>query len=294
MKIKNLLYKLMVKTAWLYTDKFYIKHQFKHALHYPLNLKQPETYQEKLQWLKLYDRKPIYTIMADKYLAKLFIRDRIGEQYTIPTIALYNHTKDIKYESLPNQFVIKTTHDSGTVLICRDKATLNISKINKYIDKKLRIKYYLKEREFPYKGIQPRIIIEQLIGKEDEDLMDYKFFCFNGIPKLMMIISNRWGKDGHKADFYDMYGNYIKISQIGYSNSLIPPKIPSAFDEMKCLASKLSCGVPHLRVDFYYTEGKIFVGELTFFDSGGYLSFIPEKYNKILGDWINLPKIKNC
>lgn len=283
----------MVKTAGLYPDKFYIKCQFKHALHYSLNLKKPETYQEKLQWLKLYDRKPIYTIMADKYLAKQFIVNYIGERYIIPTIAIYNHTKDINYESLPDQFVIKTTHDSGTVLICRNKTKLNIPKTNKYLEKKLRKKYYLKEREFQYKDINPHIIIEQLIGKEGEDLMDYKFFCFDGIPKLMMIISNRWGEDGHKADFYDMEGNYIKISQIGYSNSVIPPAIPPVFDEMKVLASKLSNGLPHLRVDFYFTEGRIYVGELTFFDSGGYLSFIPEEYNKILGDWIKLPEYKN-
>lgn len=289
MKIVDLIYSVMLHTAGLYSDKFYIKRQFKHYLHYTPNLSHPQTFQEKLQWLKLYDRKDIYSTMVDKYEAKAFIQKKVGAEYIIPTIGIYNNAKEINYSLLPDQFVMKTTHDSGTVVVCKDKSKLNIKKTNRYLDKRLRRKYYLIEREWPYKNVQPRIIVEKLIGHPDEDLCDYKFFCFDGQPKLMFIVSNRFGKGGHKADFFDMEGKPVEVYQPGYENSPVPPQIPPCFEQMKELASVLSTGVPHLRVDFYYTNNQIYVGELTFSDSGGYVPFIPDEYNKILGDWIKLP-----
>lgn len=289
MKIKDLQYLIMLHTAGLYSDKFYIKRQFKHYLHYSPNLTNPRTFQEKLQWLKLYDRKPVYSVMVDKYEAKDFIQKKIGAEYIIPTIGIYNHSSEIVYDLLPEQFVMKTTHDSGTVVVCKDKSKLDIDKTNRYLDKRLRRKYYLIEREWPYKNVKPRIIVEKLIGQPGEDLYDYKFFCFDGQPELMFIVSNRWGEGGHKADFFDMEGNPVKVYQPGYENTLVPPQLPSCFEKMKELASTLSEGVPHLRVDFYYTNNQIYVGELTFSDSGGYVPFVPDEYNQILGDWIKLP-----
>ena len=289
MKITDLQYSFMLHTARLYSDTFYIKRQFEHCLHYSPDLKNPRTFQEKLQWLKLYDRKPIYSIMVDKYEAKDFIQKKIGAEYIIPTIGIYNHSDEIDYGSLPEQFVMKTTHDSGTVVVCKDKSKLDIEKTNRYLEKRLRRKYYLIEREWPYKNVQPRIIVEKLIGQSGEDLCDYKFFCFDGQPKLMFIVSNRWGEGGHKADFFDMEGVPVKVYQPGYENSFAPPQLPPCFEQMKELSSILSAEVPHLRVDFYYTNNQIYVGELTFSDSGGYVPFIPDEYNKILGDWIKLP-----
>lgn len=289
MKIKDLQYSIMLHTAGLYSDTFYIKQQFKHYLHYSPNLKNPRTFQEKLQWLKLYDRKPIYSIMVDKYEAKNFIQKKIGTEYIIPTIGIYDNAKEINYSLLPDQFVMKTTHDSGTVVVCKDKYKLDIKKTNRYLDNRLRRKYYLIEREWPYKNVQPKIIVEKLIGQPGEDLCDYKFFCFDGHPKLMFIVSNRWGEGGHKADFFDMEGNPVNVYQPGYENSLVAPDLPPCFEQMKEIASVLSADVPHLRVDFYYTNNQIYVGELTFSDSGGYVPFIPDEYNKILGDWIKLP-----
>lgn len=286
MKISDFLYRLMVHKAGWFPDKFYIKKQFKHCMGYELNLSNPRTFQEKLQWLKLYDYKPIYAKMCDKYEVKSFVADVIGEQYTVPTLGLYDRAEDIDYSTLPNTFVMKTTHDSGTIVVCKDKSKLDIEKTNEYLNKRLKIKYYLKERELYYKDVKPRIIIEKLIGVPDEDLRDYKFFCFNGEPKLMFIISNRWGEGGHKTDFYDMDGKPMEIFSPGYENSETQPDLSPVFEEMKALASKLSKGIPHLRVDFYYTQGQIYVGELTFFDGGGYLRFEPDEYNKILGDWI--------
>ena len=289
MNIEDLLYKVMCHTASFYPDKFYIKKQFKHCLGYKLDLENPKTFQEKLQWLKLYDRKPVYAQMVDKYEAKDFIKEKVGDEYIIPTIGIFNRAEEIQYEDLPQSFVMKTTHDSGTVVVCKDKAQLNIDQTNNYLNKRLKRNYYYREREWPYKDVKPRIIVEKLIGNEGEDLRDYKFFCFNGEPKLMFVVSNRWKVGGHKADFFDMEGNKVDVYQPGYENSTVAPQLPPCFEQMKELASILSAGIPHLRVDFYFTNNQIYVGELTFSDSGGYVPFIPEQYNKILGDWIHLP-----
>lgn len=292
MKIKALFYSAMVHFANLFPDKFYIKRQFRHMMHYSLNLKNPITFQEKLQWIKLYDHREIYTSMVDKFEAKNFIAKVIGNEYVIPTIAVYDKAKDIDYDILPISFVMKTTHDSGTVIICKNKAELDIAKANLYLNKRLKRKYYLKERELQYKDVKPRIIVEKLIGEPSEDVKDYKFYCFNGEPKLMFIVSNRFGKGGHKADFFDMNKKKVAVFQPGFESNPVTPELPPVFDEMKELAAKLSKGVPHVRVDFYYTHNQIFVGELTLFDAGGYLPFYPDEYNKILGDWINLPILK--
>lgn len=292
MKLKDFLYRIMVHKAEWFPDTFYIKKQFKHCMGSELNLDNPRTFQEKLQWLKLNDYRPIYAKMCDKYEVKSYVAGVIGEQYTVPTLGIYDRAEDIDYTMLPESFVMKTTHDSGTVVVCKDKNKLDIKETNKYLNRRLKIKYYLKERELYYKDVKPRIIVEKLIGAPWEDLQDYKFFCFNGEPKLMFIISNRWGEGGHKADYYDMSGKPVKIFQPGYENSETLPALPPVFEEMKLLAAKLSKDIPHLRVDFYYTQGQIYVGELTFFDSGGYLPFYPEDVNLMLGNWIKLPSQK--
>lgn len=279
----------MYRTAPLWSDKLYIKVQFKSFLGYWPNLEKPKTFQEKTQWLKLYDRKPIYTQMVDKYEAKSFIEERIGKVYIIPTIGLYDDVSQINYSSLPNSFVMKTTHDSGTVVVCHNKSELDIQKTNEFLAMRLKRDYFYPEREWPYKDVKHRIIIEELIGENCDDLRDYKFFCFNGVPKLMFIVSNRWKEGGHKADFFDMDGNKLDVYQPGFENNPHTPELPSCFEKMKELAAVLSKDIPLLRVDFYAVDDKIYVGELTFSDSGGYVPFIPDKYNRIYGDMITLP-----
>lgn len=290
MKFSTFLYKLMYHFGHCLPDEFYIKRQYKQIVgEYP-DLKNPTKYCEKVQWLKLHDHKPIYTQMVDKYEAKKFIADIVGDKYIIPTLGIYNSVDEIDYDKLPNEFVIKTTHDSGTVIVCRDKAKLDKNYVRKFINKRLKRKYFYAEREWPYKHVKPRIIIEALIGKDMQDLWDYKFFCFDGEPKLMFIITERFTESGHKADFYDMDGNHVDVYQPGYENNPNRPELPACFDEMKLLAAKLSKDVPHLRVDFYFADNQIYVGELTFSDGGGYSPFIPDKWNKIMGDYIKLPK----
>lgn len=287
--IKDCLYSFMVHTSSLYSDVFYIRRQFFYHLHYLPNLVAPKTYQEKVQWLKLNDRKPQYSYMVDKYEAKSFISKKVGEQFVVPTIGVFDRASDINYSLLPDTFVMKTTHDSGTVIICRDKSKIDVAKTNRFLEKRLHRNYWLIEREWPYKNVRPRIIVEQLLGRPDEDLYDYKWYCFDGEPKLMFTISCRNSKEGHKADFYDMDGNRMDIWQPGYENNECPPPLPPCFEQMKELARILSAGISHLRVDFYFTNNQIYVGELTFSDGGGYLNFIPEEWNYILGEWIKLP-----
>lgn len=290
MKLKSILYRVMYHTSPLWSDRFYIRHQFKTFMGCWPNLDNPKTFQEKLQWLKLNDRKPIYATMVDKYEAKSFLKERVGEEFVIPTIGIYDKVSQIDYSQLPDSFVMKTTHDSGTVVVCQDKSKLNIKETNKFLSKRQKRNYYLTEREWPYKNVKPRIIIEENINKEGGELNDYKFYCFNGEPKILYITSNRSKEGGLREDYFDIKGNHIEVTQKGYPNNQITPLLPQNFNIMKDLARILSAGIPHLRVDFYEIGGKIYVGELTFSDGGGYASFDPESYNRIIGDWLVLPQ----
>lgn len=292
MTLKSFLYRVMYHLSPLFSDEFYIKKQFKYLLGYDVNLENPKTFQEKLQWLKLHDRKPIYTKMVDKYDAKEFIAEKVGKEFVIPTIGVYNSFDEIDFTTLPDSFVMKTTHDSGTVIVCHDKNALNKKEVQKFLSKRQHRNYYFTEREWPYKDVKPRIIIEKNININGEDLSDYKFYCFNGEPKALYITTNRGKIGGLKEDYYLIDGTHIDCTQIGYPNNEIQPKLPINFDRMKKLATDLSKGIPHLRVDFYEIDGQIFVGELTFSDGGGYALFTPEKYNRIFGEWIKLPDIK--
>jgi len=289
MKLNNFLYKLMRHYAHLFPDEFYIKHQFKHILGYYPDLQNPKTFQEKLQWLKLHDRKPIYSQMVDKYEAKEFIAAKVGAEYVVPTLGIYDDVVQIDFGQLPDKFVIKTTHDSGSVIVCTDKSKLDYEKVKSEITASLHRKYYYAEREWPYINVKPRVIVEKFLESDKDDIWDYKFFCFNGEPKMMFIVSNRFKEGGHKADFYDMDGNHLDLCQLGYENNPVTPKLPDCFEKMKELAAILSKDIPHLRVDLYYENNHIYVGELTFTDSGGYVPFIPSEYNNIIGDYLTLP-----
>lgn len=257
------------------------------------NLKNPQTYNEKLQWLKLYDRRPEYTRMVDKYEAKKYVADIIGEQYIIPTLGVWDKFEDIDFESLPNQFVLKTTHDCGGVVICKDKKNLDIDKTRDFINKHLQSDYYLTQREWPYKNVKPRIFAEQfMVDESGYELKDYKWFCFGGEPKALFIASDR-GVEGEetKFNFYDRDFNLLPFTN-GHSNSTKPIYRPKGFECMKELAAKLSEGIPQLRVDFYDINGQIYFGELTFFHWSGLVPFQPQEWDNTFGSWIKLP-VKN-
>lgn len=274
-------------------DEFYLKLFFRLIMHKKLDLKNPQSYNEKLQWLKLYDRKTIYTSMVCKYEVKEYIKNILGEEYIIPTLGVWEKVEDIDFSSLPNQFVLKCTHDSGGLVICKDKSKLDINSAKKKLRKCLCTDYYLTSKEWPYKNVKRRIIAEKyMVDESGYELKDYKFFCFDGEVKALFIATDR-GVEGEetKFDFFDAEFNHLPFTN-GHPNAIITPKKPEHFEEMKEIASKLSKGIPQVRVDLYNINGKIYFGEMTFAHWCGFVPFKPEKWDYIFGSWIKLPPNK--
>ncbi len=281
---------LLDKVAPLLSDSTLIKLKWKLCMDYPLNLDNPKTYNEKIQWLKLHDRKPVYTTMVDKYEAKKYVAKIIGEEYIIPTIAVYDRVEDINFDALPDQFVMKCTHDSGGLVICKDKSKLDKEAALKTLNRFLHRRYYYQNREWPYKNVKPRIIVEKYMEDEKtKELRDYKFFCFDGVIKALFIASDRQAKDEvTKFDFFDAEFIHLDIKN-GHPNASAPIEKPETFEEMKKLAEKLSQHIPHLRVDFYEVNGKAYFGELTFSHWSGFVPFEPREWDEKFGEWIKLP-----
>lgn len=275
-------------------DEQYIKKVFKLSFGYELDLSNPKTFNEKLQWLKLNDHNPEYVKMVDKYLSKQFVADRIGEQYVVPLYGVWNSFDEIDFESLPEQFVLKTTHDCGGVVVCKDKSLFDKPSAKKFLEEHLRREYFYHCREWAYKFVKPRIIAEKFMkdskDQREEGLTDYKFFCFNGEPKAMFIATDRAKADTEtKFDFFDMEFNHLPFTN-GHPNSDKQIEKPEQFELMIQLSKKLSSGIPHVRVDFYESEGQIYFGEMTFFHWGGFVKFDPHEWDLKFGEWLELPK----
>jgi len=296
-KLKKLLknpYKIFVylgykgKLNWM-NDKTYLRLFYRGTMGKKLNLKDPKTFNEKLQWLKLYDRKPEYSKMVDKYEAKLYVADKIGEEYIVPNFGVWDNFDDIDFDKLPDQFVLKCTHDCGGLVICKDKSKLDINGAREKINKCLKREYFWGSREWPYKAVKPRIIAEAYMEDEKTaELRDYKFFSFDGEAKVMFIASDRQTEGTEtKFDFFDMEYNHLPFTN-GHPNADILPEKPETFDKMRELAGKLSEGIPQVRVDFYEVNGHIYFGELTFSHWGGIVPFDPEEWDYKMGDMIKL------
>lgn len=274
------------------SDEKYLQKKYEITTGEKLNIQNPKTFNEKLQWLKLHDRKDIYTKMVDKYEAKQYVANIIGEEYIIPTIGIYNNFNNIDFKKLPKQFVIKCTHDSGGLVICKDKNKLNIKEARKKINKCLKRNFYYIGREWPYKNVKPRIIIEKYMeDKSCSSTRDYKFFCFNGKPTVAYI-SDGSHTDDQKIAFFDMSYRQLDIKRSDYGDYDIIPRKPKNWEKMKELSSKLSYGMPHIRVDWYEIDGKLYFGELTFFTCSGIIPFEKESWNLKLGNMIDLTLVK--
>lgn len=274
-------------------DEKFLKLAYQLVFDKKLDLENPKTFNEKIQWLKLNNRKDIYTVMVDKYEAKKYVAEKIGEEYIIPTLGIYDSFEEIDFAKLPKQFVLKCTHDSGGVVICKDKDTFDYRSARKIINKHLKTDCYMLGREWPYKNVKRKIIVEKYMedSKSKDDMLDYKFMCFNGKVKCLFICSERRSKLGLAVDFFDREWKHLPFRR-KYRNSDKKIEKPQNFDLMIQLSEKLSCDTPFLRVDFYEINSKIYFGELTFFPGGGFEKFIPEKYDKVLGDWLDLTKNK--
>lgn len=275
-------------------SEMYLKVLYKLYTKHDLNLKDPKTFTEKIQWLKLnYNITPECVMMADKYEVREYIKGKIGDQYLIPLLGVWDRFEDIDFDSLPNQFVLKTTHDSGGVVICRNKSSFDIKAARKKLSKRLKHNYYWEGREIPYRYIKPRIIAEKyMVDRSSNDLPDFKLFCFDGKPEVLFYASERFNKEGHPPYFtyYDMNLTTLPIQSKGHQNDPRPLMIEN-WDEMKRLAAKLSEEWPHLRVDLYTINGKIYFGELTFHHDGGFVPFIPDEWDLKLGNMIKLPTL---
>lgn len=273
-------------------DIIRIKLMWEKWMDYPLNLKNPTTYNEKLQWMKLYDRNPLYTRLVDKYAVKDYVKGIIGEQYIIPTLAVWDNVEDIDITQLPDQFVLKTTHDSGGVCICSDKNSFNFEAAKEKLIRSLHFDYYKLAAEWPYKNVPRRIIAEEYLEDDNyHELRDYKFFCFSGEVKALFIATERQHRTEPYFDFFDRDFNHLDIIQ-GHPQAPVPPEKPINYELMIELAEELSKDFSQLRVDFYEVNGKVYFGELTFFHHSGMVPFEPQKWDYIFGEWLKLPKTK--
>lgn len=255
------------------------------------DLKNPKTFNEKLQWLKLYDRNPDHIKMVDKYEAKLILADLIGEEYIIPTYGVWNSFDEIDFDSLPDSFVLKTTHDCGGTVICKDKATFDKDAARKFLNKHLNTNYYLAYREWPYKHVKPRILAEAfMVDESGTELKDYKILNCDGEPYCIQVDFDRFVS--HKKNLYDKDWNLLDFSFNYPSHPKIEIPRPDNLEEMLTLARKLAKNEAFVRTDFYSINGKTYVGEITYFPASGYGKFVPEEYDLILGNQITLPEKK--
>lgn len=288
---RKVIFRIGIKGGFRFlNDETYLRLMYYCKLGKKLNLSTPQTYNEKLQWLKLNYRDPLHTMLVDKYEAKKCVAKIIGEEYIIPTLGVYDSFDEINFDALPNEFVLKCTHDSGGLVICKDKASLNIQKAKKKLNKSLKRNYYWAGREWAYRNVKPRIIAEKyMIDEASQSLRDYKFFCSDGCAKAMLIISDRENSSVETTgSFYDMEFRRLPF-QIGRPYSEEELERPINFQKMKMLAEKLAQGIPHVRVDFYEVNGAIFIGEITFYHCSGLKPFEPEEWDRKFGEIINLP-----
>lgn len=272
--------------SWM-TDEAFVKFEYQLSTGKKLNLVEPQRFNEKLQWLKLYDHNPKYTALVDKYEVKEIVSEIIGAEYVIPTIGIWKRFEEIDFDSLPDQFILKCTHDSGGNVICNNKQTFDKISAEKLIKACLKKRYYYEHREWPYKDVQPRIIAEPLLIDEPrKPLKDYKLFCFHGKTEFLFVASDR-GHGTTKFDFFDK--DFAKIPVVQhYPNSNYQIEKPVSFELMKTLAYELAKDIPFVRVDFYEVKGKVYFGELTFCHFSGNEPFEPDSYDFDFGKLIVL------
>ncbi len=272
----------------LISDKAYLKAVFKAETGYELNLEHPKTYNEKLQWIKLYDRRPEYVMYADKYRVREYISKTIGDQYLIPLIGMYKRAEEIPWGELPDRFVLKCNHASQTNIICKNKAELDILSAEKKLNAWLKKNAFWGAREWCYKDIEPCIICEEFIETEDGNTPDdYKFMCFSGFPRLIQVHHDRFGD--HTLDYYTPEWKKADLQRVDANISTREVERPEKLDEMLSIAQRLSKDMYYVRVDLYNVNGKIYFGEITLYPTGGFSTFTRHEDDLLLGSYIKLP-----
>lgn len=282
-------------------DWLFLKLMFKARLGYPLNLDHPKSFNEKLQWLKLNDRRPEYIRMADKYEAKGIIASKVGDEFVVPVYGVWDKFEEIDFGKLPDSFVLKTTHDAGGIVICKDKSNFNFDSAQQKLSEHLRNSFYWRGREWPYKYVKPRILAEKYIEMDDSAadrftyttgrmpcIPDYKLFCFNGMVYCCLVCSGRNSNEGLHENFFDR--NWVQLP-FKRANPILEAEIeePKTYNRMIEIAEKIAIDIPFLRVDFFEKNGKPYVGELTFYPANGFGKFLPREWDYKLGEMIKLP-----
>lgn len=275
------------KYAMSMNDAEYLKCIWYYKMGYELDLDCPKTFNEKLQWLKLKDHDPEYTRMVDKYEVKKYVSEAIGAEYVIPTIGIWDSVDDINFSELPDRFVLKCTHDSGSVVLCRDIDSFDVATAKKRLETACLTNYFYQCREWPYKNVKPRIMAEQLLENEkNSSLVVYKFLCFDGKPKIVQVIQNDKQVE-ESIDYFDIEWNLLDLRQ-NFPNSKYHLPKPVSFDHMLELVKILSSKKRFIRVDFYEIDCRPYFSEFTFYSDAGFEKFVPNNWDLTLGEWINL------
>lgn len=293
--IKNplLIVSVVGRTGYLkmVSDELYLSLLYKASLGKSLDLTNPLSFNEKIQWLKLYDRKKEYTRMVDKYEAKEYVSDVIGVDYTVQTLGVWSKFDEIDFNELPERFVLKCTHDSGSALVVKNKESFDIEMARRKITKRMKRNFYYWGGEWPYKNVKPRIIAEEyLVDESGTELKDYKIFNFNGEPRLIQVDFNRFVN--HKRNIYDTDWNYINMELQYQSDPTFMIPRPKSLQKMLGLARLLSKDIPFVRTDFYCVEDKVYFGEMTFYPEAGFGRFEPREWDYILGDWLRIDQLE--
>ena len=287
-KLKKLLRPIKRRLERFIPDGIYLRWQYKKVTGKKLNLKNPQTFNEKLQWLKLHDRKPEYTMMVDKFAVKEYVADKIGAEYVIPTLGVWNHFDEIDFDALPNQFVLKCTHDSGSVVICRDKAAFNMAEAREKIENGLKHNFYWQFREWPYKNVKPRIIAEKYMENNEKELVDYKFYCFNGKPKFLYVSEGLENHTTAKISFLNLDWSFAPYERVDFAPFMVLPIKPNQYENMIKIAKTLSSYIPFIRVDLYEIDNIVYFSELTFFPCGGFMPFKNSEHDIEVGKMLKL------
>ena len=275
-------------------DEKYLRVLFRTQMGYPLNLRTPKSFNEKIQWLKLYDRKPLYTCLVDKIEVKQYVASIIGKEHVIKTLAIWNKAEDIDISELPNRFVLKCNNGAGNngVVICKDKSTFDLNAAKKKLSRGMRRDGWMYLKEWPYKNVNRRFFAEEYVDAENDDLRDYKFMVYNGHVENLFVVLERSKSRNPYINFYDRNWNLLPFERDHpqYKKEILPP--PLLLNEMIDLAEQLAKSIPFVRVDFYYNFGRILFGEMTFYPGSGLEAFQPLEWDYKLGELIQLPNGK--
>lgn len=281
MKIKKYIKKIL-------SDKFIIKYHYRKKFGRSLNIKEPKTFSEKIQWIKIYGNLDKVTKLIDKYEVRNYIGNKIGEKYLNKIYGIYTNVEEIDFDILPNKFVLKNTNGSGYNYICKDKSKVDITELRNILNSWLKSDFYQTTREIQYKNCVNRIIIEEYMEDKNGKLNDYKFFCLGGKVRIIQVDIDRF--ENAKRNFYDCDWNLLNLRSQGMENYNDTVNKPEKLDEMICLAEKLAENIELLRVDFYYVDDNIYFGELTFTPANGMKPFLPEEEDLKLASYVDLSK----